>query len=169
MHKIKIFLVAMCLAVTLAVTVSAHEKSLYERLGGQAAITAVIDDFIERAAADTRINRKFAKNDVSRLRTYLVEQICAVTGGSCRTIEGDVVKSRLNIEVTNSEFKALMEDFVASLDKFRVPANEKNELLGIIRPIKGRIMEVNSVETASGQGASSQPAGTRCVPLRIPR
>ena len=33
------------------------EKSLYDRLGGKPAITAVVDDFVARVAADRRINR----------------------------------------------------------------------------------------------------------------
>jgi len=32
------------------------QRSLYERLGGGAAITAVVDDFVARCAADARIN-----------------------------------------------------------------------------------------------------------------
>jgi hemoglobin len=35
--------------------------SLYERLGGKDAITAVVDDFVGRCAADARINGKFAR------------------------------------------------------------------------------------------------------------
>ena len=43
------------------------EKSLYERLGGKEAITAVVDDFVGRVAADKRINGFFAKANISRL------------------------------------------------------------------------------------------------------
>ena len=43
------------------------EKSLYDRLGGKPAITAVVDDFVARVAADRRINRFFANTDVPSL------------------------------------------------------------------------------------------------------
>src|SRR5438093_661096 len=55
--------------------------SLYERLGGKDAITAVIDDFVARCAADTRINAKFIRTDIPRLKTNLVDQVCQATGG----------------------------------------------------------------------------------------
>src|SRR5258706_176749 len=58
-------------------------QTLYERLGGKTAITAVIDDFVARCAADSRINGKFARTDIPRLKAELVDQVCAATGGPC--------------------------------------------------------------------------------------
>ncbi len=52
-----------------------HKKSLYQRLGGKPAITAVVDDFVGNVAADKRINGFFAKTDIPRLKRLLVEQI----------------------------------------------------------------------------------------------
>jgi hemoglobin len=47
--------------------------SLYERLGGMDAITAVVDSFDDRCLADDRINRKFERTDIPRLRTMLID------------------------------------------------------------------------------------------------
>ena len=58
-----------------------NEASLYDRLGGKPAITAVVDDFVGNVAADARINQRFAGANVPRLKTMLVEQICAASGG----------------------------------------------------------------------------------------
>ena len=51
------------------------EKSLYDRLGGKPAITAVVDDFVARVAADRRINRFFANTDVPPFKAKLVDQM----------------------------------------------------------------------------------------------
>ena len=59
------------------------QKSLYERLGGQPAIVAVVDDFVGNVAKDKRIKGFFAHTDIANLKTKLVEQICAATGGPC--------------------------------------------------------------------------------------
>src|SRR5262245_12192726 len=40
------------------------QASLYERLGGKPAITAVVDDFVGNVAADNRINKRFASADI---------------------------------------------------------------------------------------------------------
>jgi len=58
-------------------------RSLYDRLGGKDAITAIVDDFLTRVVADVRINRFFAQTNVPRLRKMLVDQICQATGGTC--------------------------------------------------------------------------------------
>ncbi len=50
------------------------------------------------------------------------------------------------MSVTAGEFDAFVEDLVATLDKFNVPAQEKNELLNILGPLKPIIVEVPSSE-----------------------
>jgi hemoglobin len=62
-----------------------EKKSLYDRLGGKPAITAVVDDFIGNVAGDTRINQRFATADIPRLKIMLVNQICEASGGPAST------------------------------------------------------------------------------------
>src|SRR5437762_3270839 len=58
------------------------EKTLYERLGGNAAISAVITDFVDRQVVpDTRINTFFAHTDLTRLKQLLTEFTDHATGG----------------------------------------------------------------------------------------
>lgn len=135
-----------------------QEKSLYERLGGEAAISAVIDDFVARVAADERINKKFARSNIERVKFHLKEQVCAATGGPCKYTGLSMKESHKNMKVTEGEFNALVEDLVATLDKFNVPAKEKGELLGILGPLKSQIVEVNSKETGTALPAEFKPA-----------
>jgi hemoglobin len=135
-----------------------QQKSLYERLGGEAAISAVIDDFVGRVAADTRINQKFAKSDVERVKFHLKEQVCAVTGGPCKYTGNSMPKAHKNMKVTEGEFNALVEDLVATLDKFNVPAQEKGEVLAALGPLKSQIVEVNGNATGTPLPADFKPA-----------
>ena len=116
------------------------KKSLYDRLGGQPAITAVVDDFVGNVAADNRINGFFARTDIPRLKRLLVEQICAGTGGPCTYTGRDMRTAHRGMNINDAQFNALVEDLVKSLDKFKVPAQEKNELLGILGPMKPQIV-----------------------------
>jgi hemoglobin len=45
-------------------------KSLYERLGGKDAITAVVDTFVTKVGADKRINGYFASTDLTKLKMH---------------------------------------------------------------------------------------------------
>lgn len=117
------------------------EKSLYERLGGKEAITAVVDDFVGRVAADKRINGFFAKANISRLKTQLVNQICEASGGPCKYTGPDMKAVHKGMGITGEAFDALVGDLVATLDKFKVPAKEKGELLSVLGPMKKDIVE----------------------------
>jgi hemoglobin len=116
-------------------------RSLYDRLGGKPAITAVVDDFVARVAADSRINGKFANANIPRLKTKLVDQICQASGGPCTYTGRDMKTTHAGMGITSTEFDALVGDLVATLNKFKVPPQEKNELLGALGPMKGDIVE----------------------------
>ena len=120
---------------------SKPETSLYQRLGGIEPITAVVDDFVANVADDSRINARFATTDIPRLKRLLVEQICAGTGGPCTYTGRDMKTTHAGMGITDAEFDALVEDLVRSLDRFKVPAAEKEELLGILGPMKADIVE----------------------------
>ena len=116
-------------------------RSLYDRLGGKDSITAVVDDFVTRVAADTRINRFFAHANVPRLKQMLVDQICQASGGSCTYSGKDMKTAHQGMGITESDFDALVQDLVASLDTFKVGEREKSELLAILGPMKKDIVE----------------------------
>ena len=116
------------------------QASLYERLGGKPAITAVVDDFVGNVAADTRINKRFAGADIPRLKIRLVDQVCEASGGPCKYTGASMRDAHKGMNITDAEFGALVEDLVKSLDKFKVPAKEKNELLGALGGMKGDIV-----------------------------
>ena len=120
------------------------QPELYERLGGQRAIVAVVDDFIGRVAADSRINLRFANTDIPQLKSLLVEFVCMATGGPCHYAGRDMETSHAGMELVDDEFNALVEDLAATLDKFKVPAKEKNELLGALGPLQPRIVTPKS-------------------------
>ncbi|HCK82496.1 MAG TPA: group 1 truncated hemoglobin [Candidatus Competibacter sp.] len=114
--------------------------TLYERLGGQPAIDAVVDDFVANVAADKRINKFFANSNIPRLKRLLGEQICAGTGGPCTYTGRDMKTTHAGMGVTEKHFNALVEDLVMSLDKHKVPQKEQQELLGVLGPMKPDIV-----------------------------
>ncbi len=116
-------------------------KSLYERLGKKEAITAVVDEFVARVAADKRINAFFAHTDIAKLKMNLVNQICEASGGPCKYTGRSMKEAHKDMGVSTADFNALVEDLVGALDKFKVGEKEKNELLGVLGPMKSDIVE----------------------------
>ena len=81
--------------------------SLYDRLGGKPAITAVVDEFIAGVAADARINRFFAKTDIPKLKRLRVEQICEAAGGPCKYSGRDMKSSHEGLGISSDHFGAM--------------------------------------------------------------
>jgi hemoglobin len=116
-------------------------KTLYDRLGGQDAIKAVVKDFVEEnVAKDTRINARFANADIPHLEQMLTEQICQGTGGPCKYTGKDMRTAHTGMKITDEEFNALVEDLKKSLDKFHVGAQEQTDLINILAPMKPDIV-----------------------------
>jgi hemoglobin len=134
------------------------DKSLFERLGGKNAITSVVEDFVGRCAGDSRINAKFARTDIPRLKTMLVDQVTEATGGPGSYSGRDMKTTHDGMKVTTGEFNALVEDLVATLNKFGVGQREQDELLAILGPLKSDIVEVDSTATGTPLPASYKSA-----------
>ena len=153
-------------AVAKADTVAkaAAPRSLFDRLGGQPAVTAVVDSFVAIVAKDDRINKKFAKSDVARVKRMLVDQVCAQTGGPCTYTGLPMKEAHRNMGVTEGEFNALVEDLTKTLSAFNVPKAEQDELLGALGTMKGDIVEVpGSTATATPLPKNFTPAASKAA------
>lgn len=139
---------ALCASVALAsfTVVAQPPSTLYDRLGGKPAITAVVDEFVARVAADKRINSFFSgvAGDPARLASFkgkLVDQICEASGGPCKYTGKDMKATHEGMGITTADFNALVEDLVGALDKFKVAPDDKQALLGVLGPMKKDIVE----------------------------
>ena len=149
MSKIQMLTVAVLVAVlpvTAGAQKAAKQASLYDRLGGKKAITAVVDEFVGRVAADNRINHFFAATasnpaQLTSFKMKLVDQICEASGGPCKYTGKDMMTAHRGMGISTADFNALVEDLVGALDKFKVGAAEKNQLLGVLGPMQGQIVE----------------------------
>ena len=115
-------------------------KTLYDRLGGQPAITAVVEEFVDRTTTDPRIKFRFINTDATNLKKLLVEFVCMATGGPCKYSGREMDRAHAGMDLVDDEFTALVENLKAALDKFKVPAAEENALLGALGPLKPQIV-----------------------------
>jgi hemoglobin len=137
-------------AVTAGILVSGlgaaePDKSLYERLGGMPAVRAVVGDLVDRILADERVNKWFAHaasspENTNAYKATLTNFVCQNVGGPCKYTGPDMTATHKGRGVTSDAFNAVVQDLVASLEKFKVPEKEKNELLAILGPLKTSIV-----------------------------
>jgi len=138
-----------------------ENRSLYDRLGGQQGITAIVDDFVPRAMADPRVNwdRKGVKQGgfsihrgrpvtwnatpeaIKNLKIHMVQFLSLSTGGPSEYSGKEMKQAHAGLHITNAEFDAAVGDLKASLDKISVPVKEQKELLAIVESTRAQIAE----------------------------
>lgn len=134
----------MLLTVAAAMPARAQEKSLYERVGGYNALAAVVDDFVGRLVADKQFEKFFVGHSIDsrkRIRQHILDQFCAATGGPCVYTGRDMKTTHAGLGITEADWDAAAKHLTESLDKFKVPEKEKNELLAFVTSLKKDIVE----------------------------
>lgn len=124
----------------------ADEPSLYERLGGVYAIAPVVDQFIDLLLINPVLNANPAIDEArtrvppAGLKYRVTELVCQVTGGPCTYTGRDMEATHAHLNISETEWDAMLSDFRRVLDNFGVPAREQEELIAIVESTKGDIV-----------------------------
>jgi hemoglobin len=122
---------------------AASQDSLYKRLGGYDALAAVTDEFIGRLATDPKLGRFFVglSNDSKvRVRQHVVDFLCVATGGPCKYTGRDMVTAHTGLNITDDDWNISVKALVDTLNKFKVPAKEQQDVISAVAPLKSQIV-----------------------------
>jgi hemoglobin len=139
-----VLVVSLSTAIGTSADAQSSAPSLYKRLGGYDAIAAVTDDFIGRLVSEPTTAPFFkghSKSTLGQIRMRVIEQVCAATGGPCVYTGRDMKTAHAGLGITRELWDTSVKHFVATLDKFKVPAKEKEELLAIVGTLEKDIVE----------------------------
>lgn len=120
------------------------QKSLYERLGGYEAISAVVDRFADKLFNDSTVGAFFkgmgtdTRNQFKQKNKNLV---CNVTGGPCKIISRSAKEAHTGLGITEKDFGIVAQHLVDTLNEFKVPEREQKDLIAIILTLKPDIVE----------------------------
>lgn len=128
------------LALSVSGAACAADETLYVRLGGKPALQAVVGELWNVAAADVRINARFKNTKPEIFGAQLVDFLCQGTGGPCEYKGQDMKTAHTGMKLSDAEFNALAEDTTQALNKFKVPAKEQAEVIGLLASMKGDIV-----------------------------
>jgi hemoglobin len=116
------------------------QTSIYELIGGEAALTAVVDDFYRRVTGDPQLAGFFLGTNMTRLRGRQVEFFAAALGGP-QSYAGpsmrDVHRGR---GIHQEHFNAVAGHLVASLGAAGVPAGIIEQIVAVIAPLADDIV-----------------------------
>lgn len=125
----------------------ANEPSLYQRLGGYDAISAVVDDVVEQIAADEKLGRFWAHrgNDgITREKQLIVDFIVNKAGGPLYYTGREMKLSHEGMRIDEKDWEILIKALENTLSKFQVPPRETREVLEFFDSTKKDIVEKKS-------------------------
>jgi hemoglobin len=134
--------------------------TLFDRLGGDPTLNAIVDDFINRAIQDPRVNWErqgvtsgggiFRRGEsvawdpsaenVARLKLHMAQFLALATGGPAHYEGQNIESSHEDMRITNAEFDATVGVLKATLDRLQIPSQEQKELLAIIESTRPQIV-----------------------------
>ena len=118
-------------------------ESLYERIGGEAAVNAAVELFYRKVLNDYRINRFFGDTDmdkqIAKQKAFFTMAFGGpnkYTGQDLRTAHANMVKTGLD----DSHFDAVMEHLGASLTELKVPKDLIAEAAAIAESTRNDVL-----------------------------
>jgi hemoglobin len=125
----------------------AKKTALWDRLGGEASVRKVVDDFVLAVLEDKKVNflrdGKYKPDGkaVQQLKQLLVEWLSEKAGGPLKYTGRSMAESHKGMAVTDAEFDALVEDMVAVLKKYKVADADIAELGKAVESTRKDIVE----------------------------
>jgi len=119
-------------------------QTLYARLGGYDAVTAVVDDLLPRLMADPQLARFWqnrGEDGLQREKQLLIDFLCSSAGGPLYYTGRDMALSHKGMGISESDWKAFIGHLNATLDNFQVPEQERGEVLAFIESTKADMVE----------------------------
>ena len=161
---------------------------VYDRIGGQATLIAVADDFMANVASDPRIARRFQDVDSTHFKAMLVQQLCVSTAGPCKYTGRPMKDVHAGLGISDAEFNAMAQDLRRALARRDIPVEMqvafvetleplRDDVVSPLRPIHSvvavPIARPSAVRAASARKpmATKKPAGKKPVataPLKKP-
>lgn len=122
-------------------TPNAEPETLYDRLGGNDAVSAIVKGTLAYTVEDERIAHTFENSNVERVERLLIEQICDLTGGPCEYTGQTMERSHRGLELTSAHFNALVENLQRAMRDNGVDYRTQNQLVAILAPMHADIVK----------------------------
>ena len=119
------------------------DESLYQRLGGYDAITAVTNALLPRLKNDEKLRRYWdhrGDDGVEREKQLLVDFLCSSAGGPVYCTGRDMKTADIGMNIDDDDWQRLVGHLSATLESFNVPERETGEVLAFVESTKADIV-----------------------------
>ena len=117
-------------------------EKLYDRLGGEQGISAIVRDTITNHLNNPTIKTRFQDSDTDNLHRLVVEFFSMGSGGPQKYSGKEMAKAHKGMNINEQEYLAVVDDVMNALDKNSIAADTKNEVLGVMYSLKGEVVRL---------------------------
>ncbi len=121
-------------------------KTLWDRLGGEAGVTKIVDDFANAVVADPKVdffrNGKFKPeaDEITKMKREIVEQVSQATGGPLKYTGPDMKKIHKDMGITGQQFDAAVGHLKNALQKNNVAEKDVATVLSAVKATRSEIV-----------------------------
>ena len=122
-------------------TVIEKTATLYERLGGEEELTAIVDEVVEEHMNNPAISARFIPYKerpeyLAQIKKHTVNFFCAGSGGP-QAYEGrDMTTTHRGMNINAAEYMHVIDDIMIVLDRHNKDEQTKNDVLAILYSLK---------------------------------
>ena len=115
-------------------------SSIYERIGGEAAVDAAVDVFYRKVLADERISEFFDAVDMDRQRAKQKAFLTFALGGPSQYTGKDMRAAHAKMALTDVHFNAVIEHLGATLTELGVPGALIAETAAVAESVRPEVL-----------------------------
>jgi methyl-accepting chemotaxis protein len=138
--------------------------ALYERLGGQAAVAAVVEGFYQRVLADAQLKPFFKAVEMKRLKSQQVDFFVQALRGPANYRGPDMRQAHAHLAIEQRHFDRVARHLAETLRSSGTDESDVNEVLNLVAPLAADI--VNSKSESSTKSPKETNVATKTM---IPR
>ncbi|MES3162380.1 MAG: group 1 truncated hemoglobin [Halorubrum sp.] len=117
------------------------EPTLYERLGGEPAVGAVVNEFYDRILADDRVAHFFEDVDMAAQRSHQTKFLSAVTGGPMQYEGAEMGDAHEGLGIDDEEFDIVATHLDAALREFDIDSEDREAVMEAVEGFRDDIVE----------------------------
>lgn len=121
---------------------AATDDALFKAFGERPGLARLVEDFHVRLLADPRTGPHFKPVNAQNIKEQLTDQFCKVTGGPCVYKGADMKSAHSNLDITKSDFNALVEVLQSSMEAQGVGFSAQRQLLARLAPMHRDVITV---------------------------
>jgi hemoglobin len=116
------------------------KTTIYDRVGGRAAVAAVVDALYDRILGDELLAPYFARTEMHRQKAHMRSFVAAALGGPAVYAGRDMAAAHAGLNVTDAAFDAVVGHLVAALQSLDVPDAEIGAIGAVLAPLRDQVI-----------------------------